>query len=464
MTRPDSLSLTMIALALFMTVASSLFAGAKGKKAFWRDLAPLWLFCLFACLTALASTWLSFIIGLELSTLSLFTVIRRGDEATSRLYLLAQLSGASVLLFATALGSSFGGNLPLGPVSEKLFPLFVIGLGVKAALPGLHFWLPRTHSQAPTESSALLSGYAVKMGIYGLLRLVDGPSPPLLLVGIVMALYGVVQALLQHDAKRLLAYHTISQLGFIVAALSTGTPLGRTAALFHVVAHALFKGLLFLSAGSLEKLYGSRDLNQLGRAGRDAPLLFGLFLVGASAIAGCPFTSGYAAKIVIKSALADQGQAVLGLQFAGLGTTLSFCKFGCYGFFRSLGNKKGGSPSGSPGKNAYAAMGLLALATILLGITPLFLPLLPLGAKALLAPQALVDGLIPLVGGAALFALFPRLFRPRQGDVADVENALAPAGRLLLRPLAFLRRSHTGRLRTYIALIVAALIAMFHSL
>ncbi|MBL3593597.1 MAG: hypothetical protein JMJ93_08860 [Synergistaceae bacterium] len=462
MTRPDNLSLTMIALALVMTGASSLFAGSRDKEGSRRDLVPLWLFCLFACLTALASTWLSFIIGLELSTLSLFTIIRKGDEATSRLYLLAQLAGASVLLFATSLGSSFEGNLPLGPVPPGLFPLFVIGLGVKAALPGLHFWLPRTHSQAPTEASALLSGYAVKMGIYGLLRLVGDPSPPLLLLGIVMALYGVVQALLQHDAKRLLAYHTISQLGFIVAALSTGTPLGRTAALFHIVAHALFKGLLFLSAGSLERLYGSRDLNGLGRAGRDAPLLFGLFLVGASAIAGCPFTSGYVSKIVIKSALTDQGQAVLGLQLAGLGTTLSFCKFGYYGFWKSSGDRP--EPRGFLGRQAYGAMALLAAATALVGAGPLLYPLLPLPEGTLLAPKALVDATIPVIAGIVLFALFPGLFRPRHKDVADVENALAPLGRLLLFPLTLLRLSHTGRLRAYIALIVAALIAIFHSL
>ncbi|QTX31786.1 hypothetical protein KAR29_10630 [Aminithiophilus ramosus] len=466
MIRPDGLSLVMIVLALFMTLCAALYRWTKesGPPSDRGGALPLWLFCLFASLAALAADWLTFIIFLELSTLSLFVVVRRRDEETALFFLLSQLTGASVLFVAAALASSSGLPPAMGPVPEKLFPLFVAGLGVKAALPGLHFWLPRTHAAAPTEASALLSGYAVKMAIYGLLRLAGGPSTPLVAIGVVMALYGVVQALMQHDGKRLLAYHTVSQLGFIVAALATGTTLGRTAALLHVVAHALFKGLLFLSAGSLEKLYGSRDLAELGRAGREAPLLFGLFLVGATAITGCPLTSGYMTKIVIKTSLSEYPPALWGLQLAGVGTTLSFCKFGYYGFFRPSGPDGGRSLSGKLERSSYLSMTLLALATVAFGATPFVRPLLPFPAERLLSAEALVGSLIPLAAGLLLFVGLRSSLRPGKGDVPDAEDLLVPAGRLASVPLLFMRALHTGRLRTYLALLVAALLSVFQVL
>ena len=457
---PDLLSLTMVGLAGLLTIAALLF-GTSSFQGAWKPLVLL-LFCCTACMAALVSTWFGFVIFLELSSLLLALLVASADGKTAKIFLFSQLTGGALLLLGAALLSTPGNPAPLGPVPQAWYPLFLFALGFKAAFPGLHFWLPPTHSRAPTEGSLLLSGYAVKMGIYGLLRLVDHPSPGLLWIGVTMALYGVFQALMQHDAKRLLACHTVSQLGFMVAALATGTPLGREAALFYLVAHALFKGLLFLAAGSLEKIFGTRDLNLLGGAARKVPLLFVLFLLGAGAIAGVPGTAGYAGKGLVKSALAFYPAPLWGLQLAGLGTVLSFCKFGRYAFLGPFGEKtEEPEKARSLPPAAWGAMILLALPLLLLGIHPQGTPLFSGECAKFWSPESLGSALLPLGTGAGLFLLFPKLFRPKSTHFPDAEDLLEPGAAIIRKPLKELRHLHSGKIRHYVFYLIFALIAMF---
>lgn len=455
----DTISITMAFLAVFMTICAMVYAGDRSPV---RS-APMWTFCVFACLACLASDWLVFTVFLELSSLALAFSVGEKDRAIARFYLYTQLAGGSLLLMATAMASNIG-PASLGPVSERALPFFLLGLGIKVAFPGLHFWLPRTHSQAPTEASVLLSGYSVKIGIYGLIRLADGPSPGLVLLGAVMALYGVFQALMQHDGKRLLAYHTLSQLGFMITAIGTGTDLGISAALLHLVAHGLFKGLLFMSAGSLEKVYGTRDLGLLGSAAKDLPALFVLFLVGATAISGFPGTSGYASKALMKASLYAYPWAIWALQLAGIGTTLSFCKFCYYGFLHpaSIGKRK--LPVGSLSPYNMAAMVAMAFATLSLGLFPHMMPFFPEGFGSLWTEKGLLGGFVPIVAGVAIFSLFHGLFCPREGHVPDVEDLIPALSRFLSWPLGFLRQLHTGKLRFYIALLTGCLLVAFVAL
>jgi multicomponent Na+:H+ antiporter subunit D len=449
----------MILLACLLTLSALLF----GKSSFlgaWKPLTLLF-FCLAASLAALAESWFGFVIWVELSSLALALLVASKDGPVARMYLYSQLTGGALLLLGAALISTPGSLAPLGPVPETWYPLFLFALGFKAAFPGLHFWLPPTHSRAPSEVSLLLSGYAVKMGIYGLLRLVDRPSPALLCIGVTMALYGVFQALMQHDTKRLLACHTVSQLGFMVAALATGTPQGRQAALFYLVAHALFKGLLFLTAGSLEKIFGSRDLNLLGGAVRKVPFLFALFLLGAGAIAGVPGTAGYVGKGMVKSALASYPLPLWSLQLAGVGTVLSFCKFGRYAFLGAFGEKTGGEgKTRSLPLTAWGGMLLLAFPLLLLGILPQKSLLFSGGLEKLWSPGSLGSALLPLGTGAGLFLLLPKLFRPKSDHFPDAEDLLGPAAKLLRHPLKELRHLHSGKLRYYLFYLTFALIAM----
>ncbi len=228
---PDNISLVMAAFAVFMTLCAALFAHGYGvsrdkrlSRSFWTG---LWSFGFFAVLTVMAGDWFSLTIFLELSTVSLFIMVCVEDVRTAIMYLITQFAGAGLLLVGVGILFRDSGSVALGPVTSSALPFFILGLGVKAALPGLHYWLPRTHSRAPTPASVLLSGFAVKMGIYGLIRLSSTSTAPLFLfLGLIMALYGVIQAILQHDSKRLLAFHTFSQLGFVMSALGSGTETG----------------------------------------------------------------------------------------------------------------------------------------------------------------------------------------------------------------------------------------------
>jgi formate hydrogenlyase subunit 3/multisubunit Na+/H+ antiporter MnhD subunit len=203
------------------------------------------------------------------------------------------------------------------PLAGWVFALALLGFGLKAGLVPLHFWLPGAHAAAPSHVSAVMSGVLLKTGIYGLLRVTGFfETPPiawggwLLVAGVVSGVLGVAFALAQHDMKRLLAYHSVENIGLIAMGLglamlgrSTGDPamvvLGFSGAVLHVVNHATFKGLLFLGAGAVHHATGTRELDRLGSLGRTMPATAALFLVGAAAISGLPPLNGFASEWLV---------------------------------------------------------------------------------------------------------------------------------------------------------------------
>src|SRR6185436_17222841 len=192
--------------------------------------------------------------------------------------LLARTSGS--LLFAdwTAHAPS------IDPAAATIiFLLGLVGFGTKAGMISLHVWLPRAHPVAPSHVSALMSGVMIKLGIYGLVRLSFdwlAPGPAwwgglILALGAISAVLGVLYALMEHDLKRLLAYHSVENIGIILIGLGTAAiarslgmmpvvAIALGAALFHVANHATFKALLFLGAGAIDAAVGTRDLDHLG--------------------------------------------------------------------------------------------------------------------------------------------------------------------------------------------------------
>ncbi|HEX9107421.1 MAG TPA: proton-conducting transporter membrane subunit, partial [Longimicrobiales bacterium] len=198
-----------------------------------------------------------------------------------------------------------------------VFALALVGFGLKAGLMPLHFWLPGAHAAAPSHVSALMSGVLLKTGIYGLLRVAgffEGPpaawGPALLVLGGASAVLGVAFALAQHDLKRLLAYHSVENIGIIAMGLGLAMLgrargdaalafLGFAAAVLHTVNHATFKGLLFLGAGAVIHATGTRDLDHLGGLARAMPRTAALFLLGAAAISGLPPLNGFASEWLV---------------------------------------------------------------------------------------------------------------------------------------------------------------------
>jgi hydrogenase-4 component B len=207
-----------------------------------------------------------------------------------------------------------------------LFWLALVGFGIKAGMFPLHVWLPSAHANAPSYVSALLSGVTIKMGIYGLVRFSGWlPAPSgagwvVAALGVASAVLGVAFALGQHDLKRLLAYHSVENigiiligLGFAMIASANGAPAwGRLAlagALLHVWNHGLFKALLFLGAGSVLHATGTRQMSRLGGLWRAMPWTTSLFSLGAVAIAGLPPLNGFVSEWLVYLGLLDAAWA-----------------------------------------------------------------------------------------------------------------------------------------------------------
>jgi hydrogenase-4 component B len=207
------------------------------------------------------------------------------------------------------------GAVLAGGWRDAAFALFVVGFGVKAGIIPLHVWLPEAHPAAPSSISALMSGALIKTGIYGLMRFgAFGLGAPelswgvaMVILGGVSAVLGVLYALMQHDLKRLLAYHSIENIGIILLGLGAGmtalamqqpqlAAVGVAASLYHVLNHAVFKGLLFLSAGAVVAGMGSRQIEEMGGLLRRMPVTAVCFLVGAVAISGLPPLNGFASE------------------------------------------------------------------------------------------------------------------------------------------------------------------------
>jgi len=197
------------------------------------------------------------------------------------------------------------------PTSVLALCLMFVGLGVKAYIVPFHMPAADSYAVAPTSVSMTFSSMVNKAGVYAIIRLVyvifsimDKGSMNVLitLFGAVTMFVGVTMALAQHDFKRLLAFHSISQIGYVITAIGLGTSLGMTAGLFHALNHSLFKGLLFLTAGAVLYATGTTNLDKLGGLSKKMPKTTLCFLVGAFSIAGVPPFNGFASKWMVYQA------------------------------------------------------------------------------------------------------------------------------------------------------------------
>jgi len=257
--------------------------------------------CWAAFLGALfAGDWLVFVVFVELSTLALWRMIAFRDRKAATLYLLVQLAGAGLVLIGAAGTSTVTGTVAMGPAAGAWRWFMAAGFGVKSAFPLLHFWLPEAHSKAPAPASAMLSGFTVKLGIYGMLRAFPEGFGPLPAIGVTMVIFGGIMALFSTDLKRLLAYSTMSHLGFMTASAGIGAV---AAAALYAFVHALFKGLLFLAAGVTEKAKGTRDLASLRGIARTLPGMTAFLAFGAFASSGFPLSASYIPKGAILASM-----------------------------------------------------------------------------------------------------------------------------------------------------------------
>ncbi|MCS7368456.1 MAG: hypothetical protein NDF57_01910 [archaeon GBS-70-058] len=251
-------------------------------------------------------------------------------------YLLMSAAGSALVLFSMSLLYGLTGSLSFARIASSLtgaspsillyaiFILLLVGFGVKAAIVPFHSWLPDAHPAAPSPISAMLSGVVIKTGVYAIIRasytLIAIPTvdfrPMLALLSVLTMTVGNILALVQKDIKRLLAYSSIAQIGYLVLALSLGTEFGLLAGIVHFFNHALMKGLAFLCAGSIIHVLGTRNIDELTGIGRRMPVTGVSFAIALLSLAGMPFLNGFISKYLIFAAAID-AQAYL-LTFIGL--------------------------------------------------------------------------------------------------------------------------------------------------
>jgi hydrogenase-4 component B len=354
-----------------------------------------------------------FLISWEVMALSaFFLIVTDGRERATReagwIYLAATHVATLALLGLFAVVQRASGALALDPVpagiaaapaGSAVFLLALLGFGLKAGVLPLHVWLPGAHSAAPSHVSALMSGVMIKVGIYGLVRVLSlFPDPPawwgesLLGVGILTGILGVAFALGQHDLKRLLAYHSVENIGIIVLGLglatagrSAGRPewvtLGLGGALLHVVNHALFKSLLFFGAGCVAHSTGTREMDRLGGLLTAMPRTGALFLVGAVAICGLPPLNGFVSEWLLYLGLFEPLRApaagswfwvsFLAAGLALIGALALACFVKAFGaVFLGLPRSERAAGAREVGWPMLAPMAVLAAACLAVGLWP----------------------------------------------------------------------------------------------
>lgn len=381
-----------------------------------------------------------FLLAWETMALSGYFLITTEDreEAVRRagyIYLIATHCGTLALFGLFALLEQTAGTLAFPPTatlpaagSGLLFLLGLFGFGMKAGLMPLHIWLPGAHAAAPSHASALLSGVMIKTGIYGLVRLTsffaDIPAWwgwTILLLGAVSGILGVALAIAQHDIKRLLAYHSVENIGIIALGLglallgrSYGQPtmvvLGLAGCLLHVVNHGLFKSLLFLSAGSVIHAVGSRDIDHFGGLLKRQRWTGLFFLGGAVAISGLPPFNGFVSEWLIYLGAFQANGLPGSVFFPALLTAPALALIGGLAlacFVKVFGVSFLGEPRSPGAMQAHEAprtmlwpMALLLLACTWIGLVPTSVrPLLERATSDWTGNSALptlTDGLAPL--------------------------------------------------------------------
>lgn len=328
-----------------LTLLVAVFSLSYNDRRHGSGVAPLWTILLAATMGIFfASDWIAFLVAWEIMGWTSFFVIAHGQESSFRAsiyYYTLSLVGTAALLAALFVAWRLTGTLDLDGSLAALGALWAARPGAvtlvagllavaflaKSALGPFFMWPALAHAEAPDDFSAYLSGVMIKYGLFGLVRLVlplfgRGYAGPLVQgtpaflgvlgwIGGLTAVWATLLAVRENDMKRMMAYSTVGNMGYILVALSVNTVFGVAAALFHVFNHMVFKGTIFLSLAAVKYRTGERLLHRLGGLAYRMPVTFFAFLIGIIAAAGIPPMSGFASKWMIIQSLFSRRMLLL---------------------------------------------------------------------------------------------------------------------------------------------------------
>jgi len=368
----DSLSRVFGTIFALITLIGSIFAFHVRETA---EQAAALLYATGAVGVTFAGDFLTLFFFWELMSLpSAYLVWASKTEESGRAgmrYLLFHLFGGALLLAGILLHTAETGRIlieQLPPGSSFSSWLILAGVALNAAVVPLHAWLPDAYPKATVTGAVFLSALTTKTAVYVLLRIFPGWEV-LIFLGVFMALYGVVFAVLANDIRGLLSYHIISQVGYMVAGAGIGTQLAINGAAAHAFSHILYKSLLFMGAGSVIFTTGKSKMTELGGLAKKQPLVFWLYMIGAFSISGFPLFNGFISKSMVIAAAGEAHHTIvwLLLTLASVGTFLhTGLKLPYYTWF---GEERGLTPTALH-LNMYLAMAVAAFFCVLFGVMP----------------------------------------------------------------------------------------------
>ncbi len=325
-------------------------------------------------------------------------------------YMIMGSVGSVIMFFGMAFVYGMAGSLnfavlasslrgaALNPWTILVFATFIVGFGVKAAIVPMHTWLPDAHPEAPSPISALLSGIVIETGLYAMIRVLFvlyEPAViklPMAILAVSTMTLGNIMALRQDDLKRMLAYSSIAQVGYMLIGVSSGLTYGMLGTVLHVFNHSFMKGVAFLGIGSIDHETGTRDINELRGVGRKMPYTTLAIVIAFLGLAGFPGTSGFISKFVLFNSSIGAGLPIIAL-LGVLNSTISVAYYA-----RALMSLLGEEPADAvDAKEAPILMVgvtlVMAAVIIVFGIWPE-----PMTNLAEAAASALIDGLDDYIG------------------------------------------------------------------
>lgn len=480
----DGLSGFMLIMIACLFPMVFLYSLAYVRRNFFR-----YYFILFVTLagmvgSVIARDLLTFYVFLEIMTVGVYFLIidntkKESFPAGFRYIIMMFLGGLFILLgslmlynlagtFEMATIADVAADLPQGKLGI-IFGLFLIGFLFEIGAVPFHIWLPEAHPVAPSPISALLSGIAIKIGAYGVLRLMfvlGMISSSLVFVGAVSMLFGVVLALRQTNIKKLLAYHSISQMGYVLLGFGLATDLGISGGVFHILNHAMFKMLLFLCTGAIIFSTRERQLDKLGGLWQRMPLTALAFVFGALAITGIPPFNGFASKSLLSAAVADNLGLKIILVLTAAGTFASMFKLFKGAFLGQLPDKL---------EKTKEVPWLMAWPMLLLAVGCLGVGLMS---------QQVLDQIISFVGlvlekdlwnlwlifdaglmillGTGIYWLVPKAVGVKSAwwEVISLDRLISWSADLLVNGCKGLKQFHARNLNTHLLWVIIALVVL----
>ena len=347
-------------------------------------------------------------------------------------YIIFHLLGGCALLGGILIHYMNTGSITIGPVESGIgYFLLLIGIGVNTAFISLHSWLPDSYPKATIAGAVFMCVFTTKTGVYVLARTFPGVEAVAYMGG-VMCLYGVAFALMQNDVRKLLSYHIVSQVGYMVAGIGIGTYIGINGGIAHVFNHILYKALLFMCMGAVIYSTGRHNLTELGGLAKKMPITMITCMIAAFSISGVPGFNGYVSKGMVIHAAELEGMHILVLMLllGSVGTFLSFLKLTYFTFFKKndeIEAKEAPLPM-------LIAMSAVAFLCVAIGVYPKMLyGILPYAGEALhyhaYAFGHTIGTLELLMMTAVGFVALQFVFSPHDRITYDIDYLYRKAGR-----------------------------------